>query len=130
MASTTTSQRVLYTGVLLLGVLVVLSGIAIWKPVQSQPLLLLFGSFQGARLVHFLCMAGFVLFLVVHVALALLVPKTLVSMVTGDDTICHPKAGASKVWRQYRGGEVKSCATILNCRASAARHVPRPFRLR
>jgi thiosulfate reductase cytochrome b subunit len=76
-------QRLLYVGVLALGVLVVLSGLAIWKPVQFQELTALFGSFQGARWVHFLCMAGICLFVVVHVTLAILVPRTLLSMLTG-----------------------------------------------
>lgn len=76
-------QRLLYIGVLVLGVVVVLSGLAIWKPVQFQGLAALFGSFQGARWVHFLAMTGIVAFLVVHVALALLVPSTLVAMVLG-----------------------------------------------
>ena len=62
------------------------SGIAIWKPVQTYPLELLFGGFQGARLVHFLVMAGMVFFLVVHVALTLLVPLTLLAMVVGRAT--------------------------------------------
>ena len=83
-------QRTLYIGVLLAGVLVVLSGLAIWKPVQFSELLALFGGdFQTARLVHFLCMAAMVGFLVVHVTLAILVPHTLVAMVTGG-----PKVGA------------------------------------
>lgn len=76
-------QRLLYIGVLCLAVLVVLSGLAIWKPVQFQTLAKLFVTFQGARWVHFLCMTGIVLFMIVHVALALLVPKTIVAMVTG-----------------------------------------------
>ena len=70
-------QRLLYIGVLTLGVLVVLSGLAIWKPVQLWWLTDLFYGFQGARWVHFACMTGIVLFLVVHVALALLVPRTI-----------------------------------------------------
>ncbi len=88
-------QRILYIGVLLTGVLVVLSGLAIWKPVQFSELLALFGSFQTARLVHFLCMAAIVGFVVVHVTLALLVPHTLVAMVTGGpqlDAAPAPKA--------------------------------------
>jgi thiosulfate reductase cytochrome b subunit len=64
----------------------ILSGTAIWKPVQSYPLELLFGGFQGARLVHFLMMAGIVLFLIVHVVLTLLVPRTLLAMVVGRAT--------------------------------------------
>ena len=76
-------QRLLYLGVLCMAVLVVLSGLAIWKPVQLRPLASLFLTFQGARWVHFLCMTGIVGFLIVHVMLALLVPRTIVSMVTG-----------------------------------------------
>jgi thiosulfate reductase cytochrome b subunit len=92
-------QRLLYVGVLTLAVVVVLSGLAIWKPVQFQTLATLFGSFQGARWVHFLCMTGIVLFLVVHVMLALLVPRTLVAMITGDepaDTRAHPKTAGDQ----------------------------------
>jgi thiosulfate reductase cytochrome b subunit len=76
-------QKLLYIGVILLGVMIVVSGLAIWKPIQFSELLALFGSFQTARLVHFLCMTGIVLFMIVHVALALLVPHTLVAMFTG-----------------------------------------------
>jgi thiosulfate reductase cytochrome b subunit len=80
-------QRLLYIGVLLIGVLIVLSGLVIWKPVQFSELLALFGSFQTARLVHFLCMSAIVAFVAVHVTLALLVPHTLVAMVTGGPVI-------------------------------------------
>jgi thiosulfate reductase cytochrome b subunit len=76
-------QRVFYWGVLALVALMLLSGIAIWKPVQTYPLEVLFGGFQGARIVHFLGMSLIVAFLVVHVALVVLVPRTFVAMVTG-----------------------------------------------
>ena len=61
---------------------VILSGLSIWKPVQFHEAWL-FGGFDIARIVHFLCMTAIVLFLLVHVALALLVPKTLVGMTVG-----------------------------------------------
>lgn len=81
-------QKLLYIGVLCVGVVIVISGLCMWKPVQfSEALSLLFGNFQNARLVHFLCMAAIVGFVVVHVALALLVPRTLVNMVTGGPEI-------------------------------------------
>jgi thiosulfate reductase cytochrome b subunit len=76
-------QKVLYTGVILSGVIVVLSGLAIWKPVQFQELTTLFGGYDFARYVHFIAMAAIVGFLFVHVALALLVPNSLRAMVTG-----------------------------------------------
>jgi thiosulfate reductase cytochrome b subunit len=80
-------QRLLYIGVLSVGVLIVLTGLAIWKPVQFSELAALFGSFQTARVIHFLCMSAIVGFVVVHVSLALLVPHTLVAMVTGGPTL-------------------------------------------
>jgi thiosulfate reductase cytochrome b subunit len=76
-------QKVLYTGVILCGVLIVLSGLAIWKPVQFQELTALFGGYDVARYVHFFAMSAIVGFLVVHVALALLVPKSLRAMIVG-----------------------------------------------
>jgi thiosulfate reductase cytochrome b subunit len=76
-------QKLLYTGVILCGILVVLSGLSIWKPVQFQELTALFGGYDFARYVHFVAMAAIVGFLVVHIALALLVPKSLRAMITG-----------------------------------------------
>ena len=76
-------QKVLYAGVILCGIVIVLSGLSIWKPVQFQELTTLFGGYDFARFVHFFAMAAIVGFLVVHVALALLVPKSLRAMVTG-----------------------------------------------
>ncbi len=76
-------QKLLYIVVILAGVSQVLTGLAIWKPVQFAWLTALYGGFQGARLVHFLGMAVIVGFVAVHVALALLVPSTLWAMLTG-----------------------------------------------
>lgn len=82
-------QKVLYLGIILIGILIVISGLALWKPVQFSALAALFGSFQTIRLVHFLCMSAIVLFLLVHVALALLVPQSLVAMLTGGPVVRH-----------------------------------------
>ena len=76
-------QRVFYWGALALVALMLVSGIAIWKPVQTYPLEVMFGGFQGARIVHFLGMSLIVAFLVVHVALVILVPRTFIAMVIG-----------------------------------------------
>ena len=76
-------QKAAYLGVLTLVAIMILSGIAIWKPVQTYPMELLFGGFQGARLVHFIVMVGIVLFILVHVGLTLIVPRTLLAMVVG-----------------------------------------------
>jgi thiosulfate reductase cytochrome b subunit len=76
-------QKLLYLGVLGAMILIAISGLSLWKPVQFQGLITLFQSFQGARLVHFLCMAAIVAFVAVHVTLAVLVPRTLGAMLTG-----------------------------------------------
>jgi thiosulfate reductase cytochrome b subunit len=80
-------QKLLYVGVILGVVVQVASGLAIWKPVQFSGLTWLFYDFQGARLAHFLGMGAIVLFLAVHVALALAVPRTLLNMVTGGPVV-------------------------------------------
>jgi thiosulfate reductase cytochrome b subunit len=84
-------QRVLYLGIILVGIVQVLSGLVIWKPVQFSELAALFYDFQTARLIHFLGMAAIVGFLLVHVALALIVPRTLVAMITGGPRIAHAR---------------------------------------
>jgi thiosulfate reductase cytochrome b subunit len=76
-------QKVLYTGIILTGVVIVLSGLSIWKPVQFQELTALFGGYDFARYVHFFAMSAIVGFLVVHVSLALIVPKSLRAMIAG-----------------------------------------------
>ncbi len=86
-------QRVAYWGALGAVAMMLLSGIAIWKPVQTYPLETLFGGFQGARIVHFVFMTAIVLFIVIHVALVILVPKTFVAMTLGRATAKPRKGG-------------------------------------
>jgi thiosulfate reductase cytochrome b subunit len=76
-------QKLLYIVVIIAGVAQVVTGLAIWKPIQFSGLVDLLGGFQSARLIHFLGMAVIVGFVVVHVALAVLVPKTLWAMIAG-----------------------------------------------
>jgi thiosulfate reductase cytochrome b subunit len=76
-------QRLLYVGVILAGIVIVLSGLSIWKPVQLKYLTAIFGGYDIARYVHFFAMASIVGFLTVHVALALIVPKSLRAMIYG-----------------------------------------------
>jgi thiosulfate reductase cytochrome b subunit len=76
-------QKLLYLGVILAGVVIVLSGLAIWKPVQMQELTAVFGGYDAARYVHFFAMATIVGFLVVHIVMAFLVPRSLRAIFTG-----------------------------------------------
>jgi thiosulfate reductase cytochrome b subunit len=76
-------QRLLYVGVLLAGIVIVASGVSIWKPVQFKWLTAFFGGYDTARYVHFFAMSSIVGFLTIHVVLALLVPKSLRAMIVG-----------------------------------------------
>ena len=77
------AQRAAYLGVIVLLVVLILSGLVIWKPVQFYTLGLLMGDYEGARYVHFFAMAALVFFVFVHVLMVALVPRTFPSMITG-----------------------------------------------
>ncbi len=76
-------QRLAYTGVLLLGIVMVLSGLAIYKPVQFHPLTLIFDGYDGARVVHLAGLCLLAMFVVVHVVLVSLHPRDLLNMIGG-----------------------------------------------
>ena len=76
-------QKLMYLGVVALGLLLVLSGLAIWKPVQLSWLVALFGGFDTSRYVHFFAMAAVGLFVIIHVLMVIVVPRTLWAMLTG-----------------------------------------------
>lgn len=76
-------QKLLYLGVILAGVVIVLSGLSIWKPVQFQEITALFGGYDRARYVHFFAMSTIVAFLAIHIVLALIVPRSLRAMIIG-----------------------------------------------
>jgi thiosulfate reductase cytochrome b subunit len=77
-------QKGAYTGIVVLGAISVLSGFAIYKPVQLSWLTALFGGYELARYWHFVTVWIFVGFTLLHVALVLLVdPASLRAMITG-----------------------------------------------
>ena len=86
------AQRAAYLGAIVLAVILILSGLVIWKPVQFHALGLLMGDFEGARYIHFFAMAALVLFVIVHVAMVALVPRTFPTMFTGRTRV-PPAAG-------------------------------------
>ena len=77
------AQRAAYLAVILCLAVLVLSGLAIWKPVQFQEIAWLMGGYEGARIVHFVAMALTVLIVIVHIAMVVLVPRTFPTMITG-----------------------------------------------
>jgi thiosulfate reductase cytochrome b subunit len=76
-------QRAAYLFATLDAVLLVLSGLVLWKSVQFPLLRELLGGYDTARRVHFFAMAGLVGFVAVHLAMVMLVPRTLLAMLRG-----------------------------------------------
>ncbi|PYQ47901.1 MAG: thiosulfate reductase [Acidobacteria bacterium] len=62
------AQRISYTAIVVMGLGSLLTGLAIYKPVQFGWLTLLFGGYQMARFFHFWITVGYVVFFVVHIA--------------------------------------------------------------
>jgi thiosulfate reductase cytochrome b subunit len=77
------AQRAAYLAIILCGIALVFSGLAIWKPVQLQEIAALMGGYEGARVVHFIAMSLLVFIVLVHVAMVILVPRSLPTMITG-----------------------------------------------
>jgi thiosulfate reductase cytochrome b subunit len=76
-------QRLAYTSVIVIALVEVLSGLAIWKPVQLWWLATIFGGYDGARAVHLVGLAVLALFTLVHLVMVALHPRAIVEMITG-----------------------------------------------
>jgi len=76
-------QRMAYLFVIIDAVLLVLSGLVLWKSVQFPVLRELMGGYEAARRVHFFAMAALVAFVIAHLAMVALVPRTLLAMIRG-----------------------------------------------
>jgi thiosulfate reductase cytochrome b subunit len=76
-------QKLAYIGVILLGIGLVISGLVLWKSVQFPLLRELLGGYDTARYIHFFCMSGVALFVIIHLLMVLLVPRTLLAMLRG-----------------------------------------------
>jgi thiosulfate reductase cytochrome b subunit len=77
------AQRAAYVALIFFLVLLIATGLAIWKPVQLYWLASLMGDYEGARYLHFFAMSAVALIVVVHVAMVVLVPRTFPTMITG-----------------------------------------------
>ena len=77
------AQRFAYLFVLLDSVLLVVSGLVLWKSVQFPLLRELLGGYEATRRVHFLAMSALVGFVGIHLVMVALVPRTLLAMIRG-----------------------------------------------
>ena len=78
-----TVQSAAYLFVMLDSVLLVLSGLVLWKSVQFPLLRELLGGYEAARRIHFFAMAALVGFVAIHLTMVALVPRTLLTMIRG-----------------------------------------------
>ncbi|SUW62355.1 Uncharacterized secreted protein [Buttiauxella agrestis] len=78
-----TVQKLAYLFVMIDGIILVCSGFVVWKSVQFPLLRELLGGYESARLIHFFAMSGMVGFIVIHLIMVALVPKTLLAMLRG-----------------------------------------------
>jgi thiosulfate reductase cytochrome b subunit len=90
------AQRAAYLVAIVLGVILILSGLVIWKPVQFYTLGIVMGDYEGARYLHFFAMAALVLFVAVHVVMVALVPRTFATMFTGRARVRQPQMNADE----------------------------------
>jgi len=77
------AQRTAYLAIILCLVVLVCTGLVIWKPVQFYAIGQFIGDYEGARLLHFFAMALMVFIVLVHIAMVILVPRTFPTMITG-----------------------------------------------
>jgi thiosulfate reductase cytochrome b subunit len=77
------AQRAAYLALIFLLIVLVLTGLVLWKPVQFYWYGQFIGDYEGARLLHFFSMAGVFFIVAVHILMVVLVPRTFPSMFTG-----------------------------------------------
>jgi thiosulfate reductase cytochrome b subunit len=77
------AQRAAYLALIILLLVLVVSGLVLWKPVQFYWFGQFMGDYEGARYLHFFAMAGVFFLVVVHVVMVVLVPRTFAAMLTG-----------------------------------------------
>jgi thiosulfate reductase cytochrome b subunit len=77
------AQRAAYVALIFFLLMLIATGLAIWKPVQLYWLASLMGDYEGARYLHFFAMSAVALIVIVHVVMVVLVPRTFPTMITG-----------------------------------------------
>jgi thiosulfate reductase cytochrome b subunit len=90
-------QKLAYTIVPLLALAGILSGIAIYWPVQFSGITSLFGGYETARVWHFICMSALVLFFAGHLLMVAIAGwDNFLSMITGWRKVPRSASGSSE----------------------------------
>lgn len=88
-------QQLAYSTVLFMGVIVVVTGFALFKPTQLSFIINFFGGYENTRSVHFWVTIGFMAFFLVHIAQV-------------------ARAGFTTFWAMVTGYEVKDVSEVEN----------------
>ena len=92
------AQRIAYTAIIFMGFGSILTGLAIYKPVQFSWITWLCGGYKAARLEHFILTIGYVLFFLVHIIQVIKAGwKNFKSMITGFEVISTDKPVGNKI---------------------------------
>ncbi len=82
------AQKIAYFSIAALGFVQLLTGLAIYKPVQLLQLLSLFGGYENTRFIHFIVTVLFILFFLVHLLQVVRAGwNNFRSMITGTEEI-------------------------------------------
>jgi thiosulfate reductase cytochrome b subunit len=91
------AQRIAYTAIIVMGLGSLISGLAIYKPIQFSWLAWLCGGYEMARVIHFILTIGYCLFFVVHIIQVILAGwKNFQSMITGFEVLPVEKPPGKK----------------------------------
>ena len=86
------AQKIAYSGIIVMGLGSILTGLAIYKPVQFHWIAFLFGGYAGARIIHFILTLIYCLFFLVHVMQVILAGwNNFQAMVTGFEVLSDTK---------------------------------------
>ncbi|MGY3054897.1 thiosulfate reductase cytochrome b subunit [Pedobacter sp. UYEF25] len=61
------AQKIAYSAIIVMGLGSLLTGLAIYKPVQFQFICNIFGGYTSCRLIHFILTIGYCLFFLIHI---------------------------------------------------------------
>jgi thiosulfate reductase cytochrome b subunit len=82
------AQRIAYTAIIIMGFGSLITGLAIYKPVQFNTLTWLCGGYHAARIEHFVLTIGYVLFFIIHVVQVVLAGwRNFQSAITGFEVV-------------------------------------------
>jgi thiosulfate reductase cytochrome b subunit len=99
------AQRIAYSMVIVMGFLMLLTGIAIYKPVQFHRLVYVLGGYEWARAEHFIITLLFCLFFIVHIVQVILAGwNNFLAMIRGFEVV----KGSKKIISEHQTNTIDS----------------------